>query len=130
MKRYIFLILFLIPCVGFTSSYSFLTTINEDNFDVFVDYKSLQKKKNIVKVWMYLDNPIEQSFQKEKYFSIRNFVEIHCDDRKLRMLETTYFEKNHLKGRVIFTTSSPTEFMNIPPNSLSSSLLDTCYLKK
>lgn len=119
-----------LPSVGFSSSYSFLTTINENNGDVFIDYKSLQKKKNIVKVWMYLDNPIEQSFQKEKYLSIRNFVEIHCEDRKLRMLDTTYFEKNHLQGKIIFSTSNPTEFMNIPPNSLSSLLYSTCNLKK
>ena len=130
-KKYLLVFFMTLPSIGFTSPYSFVTTINEYNGDVFIDYTSLQKNKNIIKVWMYIDIPIEQSFQKEKYLSIRQFVEIYCDDRKLKVLETTYFEKNHLQGRIIFSSSSPTELMNIPPNSLSSVLRSsTCFLKK
>lgn len=131
MKNYIFLILFFIPCIGFSSPYDYLTTINEKNGDVFIDYSSLQKRKNLVKVWIYVDYQVKQSFQNENYLSIRNLVEIHCDDRTYRMLETTYFEKNHLQGKIVYLTVSPTEFLNIPPNSFSSLLRSsTCFLKK
>ena len=131
MKKYIFLFFFFIPCLGFSSPYDYLTTINENNGDVFIDFSSLQKRKNLVKVWIYVDNKVIQSFQKETYLSVRHFVEIHCDDRTYRMLETTYFEKNHLQGKIVYSTVSPTELMNIPPNSFGSLLRSsTCFLKK
>jgi len=106
-----------------------------DTFDgditAYIDYGTIKKKNNKVKIWTLYDFKTVQQVEKVRYLSEANRKEYDCREETLRVLDIYWHSKNMRTGEVIFSgTNFKHEAVSIVPGSVEETLFNIACGKK
>jgi hypothetical protein len=99
----------------------------------FVDFDTLQRKNNIVRVWTKHEYkiPLATNVNPNEFKLSENFyTEFDCQEKKYRALSSNTFSENQLKGKLISANSTPNSWTFVPPDTIANLMLSrVCKFK-
>lgn len=102
-----------------------VTTTDEATW--YVDMNTLERKDDIIRVWMLVDLTRPLSSQNKEYKSNISLEEFDCIDKKFRTLQFSSRTENMGQGDIIYMNNELTEWIFIPPNSvINDTMLFVC----
>ena len=119
-KLFIIFTLFIFPSIS--NAEWKMTSINNNNVIMYVDFERIRKEGNNVYFWILFD------FQtsKEGYLSEINYMQTDCKESKYKILQATFYKKQMGEG---MSKSIPSESQwnyPIPNSSAEETLKKVC----
>ena len=109
MNRILMLVVLMLSA---TSVYAEWTAVGENSdagTTTYVDFATLQRSGNLVKVWELVDYKTMQKPGYGGYLSAKVQVQLDCQEGKTRILSSTWFSNNMGDGSVVRSSSNPGE---------------------
>jgi hypothetical protein len=75
-------------------------------------------------LWTLTDYTNIQVTKKINYQSIKSFVEINCQSKKMRILAYSLYEQPMAKGKVVFSKGRPFEWEDVKPSTVNGLFLN------
>jgi hypothetical protein len=92
---------------------------NSDNFNSYVDMKTIRNKGNKAKMWYLFDYKTAQiTSQNNEFWSALAIDEYDCTDGTSRTLSVSFLSGKMNIGQVVFKNDIKGEFKEIPPGSI------------
>ena len=102
---------------------------NDQGVEFFVDFSSIQKTGNTIRVWEKQNYPAPRIVGSDFYQSVRIYEEYDCKERKSRRLSWTVFSQKDLSGEVVLTNSKSSEWNFIAPDSVAGIVMNVVCKK-
>ena len=90
----------------------------------FIDLENIRGGKEKVRIWTLTDYTNIQVTKKINYQSIKSFVEINCQSKKMRILAYSFYEQPMAKGKVVFSKGRPFEWEDVKPSTVNGLFLN------
>ena len=90
----------------------------------FIDLKNIRGGAEKVRIWTLTDYTNIQVTKKINYQSIKSFVEINCQSKKMRILAYSLYEQSMGKGKVVFSKGRPFEWEDVKPSTVNGLFLN------
>jgi uncharacterized membrane protein YhiD involved in acid resistance len=90
----------------------------------FIDLENIRRGTEKVRIWTLTDYTNIQVTKKINYQSIKSFVEINCQSKKMRILAYSLYEKPMAKGKVVFSKGRPFEWEDVKPSTVNGLFLN------
>lgn len=118
MKKILSLFLLLFSINGYCE----WTKVKEDDeLTRYVDFSSVKRNGNFVRVWEQSKFKLPQSSSYGNYQSSNLLTEYDCKEDKFRILSLIQYSEL-TGGNIVFQRQQPTDWVYSPPNSYVSSL--------
>lgn len=89
----------------------------------YVDYATLRKACNMVKMWSLFDYKTGVALDKGKrYRSMRAQFEYSCKEERMRGLAVSFHSENMAGGEVVHSTFDPGNWGPVPTDTLNDAL--------
>jgi hypothetical protein len=103
----------------------------DGDMTVYVDYGTIKKKGNKVKMWNMYDFKTVQISVNKNLLSSVNRVEYDCEEETGRTLDFYWYSRNMRNGEIVFSlTNQKDEPESILPGSINEGLLKIACGKK
>jgi hypothetical protein len=98
---------------------------------VYVDFETIKKKGNKVKIWDLLDLKTAQKFENDRYLSTIQRMEYDCEEETGRTLDYYLYSGNMRNGEIVYSSKNiKDEPKSILPGSIDEGLFKiACYKK-
>jgi hypothetical protein len=106
------------------AEYTPISPATDDGITFSIDFKTLQRKNNLVRFWIKDELSTPQKLVNENFSSVIGYQEYDCSEKRFRYLSRMFYEKNNAQGRMIFNNTMASEWFFIPPNTVGSSILN------
>ena len=128
MKKVLVLLLLMVS----TNVFAEWTRVgSNDEMTVYVDYGSIKKKGNKVKMWYLFDHKTVQKPAGDRYLSSMSRSEYDCEEETKRMLDFYWYSGNMRQGEMVYSQSNiKDEAESIVPGSISEALFKIACGKK
>ncbi|MDC0931836.1 hypothetical protein OAR80_03715 [Methylophilaceae bacterium] len=90
----------------------------------FIDLKNIKGNTEKVRIWTLTDYTNIQVTKKINYQSIKSFVEINCQSKKMRILAYSLYEKPMAMGKMVFSKGRPFEWEEVKPSTVNGLFLN------
>ena len=90
----------------------------------FIDLENIRRGTEKVRIWTLTDYTNIQVTKKINYQSIKSFVEINCQSKKMRILAYSLYEHPMAKGKVVFSKGRPFEWEDVKPSTVNGLFLN------
>ena len=90
----------------------------------FIDLENIRGGPEKVRIWTLTDYTNIQVTKKINYQSIKSFVEINCQSKKMRILAYSLYEQPMAKGKVVFSKGRPFEWEDVKPSTVNGLFLN------
>ena len=90
----------------------------------FIDLENIRGGAEKVRIWTLTDYTNIQVTKKINYQSIKSFVEINCQSKKMRILAYSLYEQPMAKGKVVFSKGRPFEWEDVKPSTVNGLFLN------
>jgi len=90
----------------------------------FIDLENIRGGTGKVRIWTLTDYTNIQVTKKINYQSIKSFVEINCQSKKMRILAYSLYEQPMAKGKVVFSKGRPFEWEDVKPSTVNGLFLN------
>ena len=90
----------------------------------FIDLENIRRGTEKVRIWTLTDYTNIQVTKKINYQSIKSFVEINCQSKKMRILAYSLYEQPMAKGKVAFSKGRPFEWEDVKPSTVNGLFLN------
>ena len=108
---------------GAMAEWTYLTSREDNAFDVYIDKTTIRKRGNVAKMWELKDYKAPQKEPDGSYLSDRLLQEYDCVEVKVRHLAITLFSDNMGKGQVTFNHQyDDSKWVDIPPGTVNMAL--------
>ena len=89
---------------GAMAEWTYLTSSEDNAYDIYIDKTAIHKRGNVAKVWSLHDYKAPQGEKKVKpYLSVRGLSEYDCVEIRIRLSSITFFSDNMGSGQVTFS---------------------------
>ena len=130
MKKLVVLLLLMVS----TSVFAEWTEVggNDDaGLTTYVDYGTIKRKGNKVKMWSLLDLKTVQEVAGKKYLSVMSRNEYDCEEETSRMLDFYEYSGNMRNGEIVWSsTNIKKETVSIIPESIDEGNFNIACGKK
>lgn len=86
----------------------------------YIDPSTIRIDGNFRKVWTMDNYPMSRSVNGVNVWSLRSRFEYDCKEERLRLLSVSSFSKPYATGESLNQYDSPTEWRDIPPNTIGT----------
>ena len=108
---------------GAMAEWTYLTSREDNAFDVYIDKTTIRKRGNVAKMWELKDYKAPQKEAGGSFLSDRLLQEYDCVEVKVRHLAITLFSDNMGKGQVTFNHQyDDSKWVDIPPGTVNMAL--------
>ena len=122
MKPFLVSLLILIALPAW-ASWEFVVE-TESGTQVFLDFQTVRREGNRVKVWQLTNYPKPQNTPSGlEIFSLRTRYEFDCKDETSRMLAITAFPEQYARGKELGHEGESNKWEHIAPRSTHSEIL-------
>ena len=90
----------------------------------FIDLENIRVSREKVRIWTLTDYTNIQVTKKINYQSIKSFVEINCQSKKMRILAYSLYEQPMARGKVVFSKGRPFEWEDVKPSTVNGLFLN------
>ena len=90
----------------------------------FIDLENIRGSTEKVRIWTLTDYTNIQVTKKINYQSIKSFVEINCQSKKMRILAYSLYEQPMARGKVVFSKGRPFEWEAVKPSTVNGLFLN------
>jgi len=90
----------------------------------FIDLENIRGSTERVRIWTLTDYTNIQVTKKINYQSIKSFVEINCQSKKMRILAYSLYEQPMARGKVVFSKGRPFELEDVKPSTVNGLFLN------
>ena len=90
----------------------------------FIDLENIRGSTEKLRIWTLTDYTNIQVTKKINYQSIKSFVEINCQSKKMRILAYSLYERSMAKGKVVFSKGRPFEWEDVKPSTVNGLFLN------
>ena len=90
----------------------------------FIDLENIRGSTEKVRIWTLTDYTNIQVTKKINYQSIKSFVEINCQSKKMRILAYSLYEYPMAKGKVVFSKGRPFKWEAVQPSTVNGLFLN------
>ena len=90
----------------------------------FIDLENIRGSTEKVRIWTLTDYTNIQVTKKINYQSIKSFVEINCQSKKMRILAYSLYEQPMARGEVVFSKGRPFEWEDVKPSTVNGLFLN------
>ena len=90
----------------------------------FIDLENIRGGAEKVRIWTLTDYTNIQVTKKINYQSIKSFVEINCQSKKMRILAYSLYEQPMANGNVVFSKGRPFEWEDVKPSTVNGLFLN------
>jgi hypothetical protein len=124
MKK-IMALLLLIVSKNVFAEWTKVTDSSDGDMTVYVDYGSIKKKGNKVKILDLTDFKTVQKTKSYRYLSQLSLNEYDCEKERRRMLDFHWFSENMKKGDIVYSEKNINdEGKSIPTDSIGTDLFN------
>jgi hypothetical protein len=96
-----------------------------DSLISYVDYSTIRKSGNMVKMWSIYDyKHALEGFAGKKFLSTKSRDEYDCIEEKARRISLSVFSGNIGQGEAIYTDSFVNGWVDVAPDSIGKTLWD------
>ena len=128
MKKLILLLLLIVSTNVFAE---WANVDDNDEMTTYVDFGTIKKKGNKVKIWSLMDFKTVQTYEKIKFLSQLARNEYDCEEETRRMLDLFWYSVNMRQGEIVFSSKNiKNEAESIVPGSISEALFKIACGKK
>jgi len=116
-----------------TQEWTAIGTGNHEAVAYFLNFQSIRKRGQKVRVWELLDFDAPQMVgeSKEKYLSSKLQIEFDCGLRQSRILSLYLYAGSMGSKRVVFSKSYPSAIWEpVPPDSVEKELWNSACVKE
>jgi hypothetical protein len=108
---------------GAMAEWTYLTSPEDNAFDIYIDKTTIRKRGNVAKMWELKDYKAPQYVADDKsYLSQKALEEYGCVEVRYRLLALTRFSGNMGKGQVIFNHQyDDSKWKDMEPGSMGMS---------
>lgn len=108
-----------------------VTDSSDGDITVYVDYRSIKKKGNKVKMFDLSDFKTVQKTKSYRYLSQLSLNEYDCEKERRRMFDFHWFSENMKKGDIVYSEKNINdEGKSIPTDSIGTDLFNIACGKK
>jgi hypothetical protein len=120
MKKVLVLLLLIVS----TSVFAEWANVDDnDEMTTYVDFGTIKKKGNKVKIWSLIDFKTVQTYEKIKFLSQLTRNEYDCEEETRRMLDLFWYSVNMRQGEIVFSSKNiKDEAESIVPGSIDETL--------
>ncbi len=130
MKKILTLLILMISTSVF-AEWTKVTDSSDGDITVYVDYRSIKKKGNKVKMFDLSDFKTVQKTKSYRYLSQLSLNEYDCEKERRRMLDFHWFSENMKKGDIVYSEKNINdEGKSIPTDSIGTDLFNIACDKK
>jgi hypothetical protein len=130
MKKILVLLLLMVSTSVF-AEWSKLGGSSDKESTVYVDYGTIKKKGNKVKMWSLIDYKTVHEVAGKKYLSVMGRNEYDCEEETSRLLDFHYHSGNMRQGEsVLSDTNLKEEATSIVPESIDETFFKIACDKK
>lgn len=125
------LVLLLLMVVSTTVSAEWTEVGGSDNNTAYVDFETIKREGNNVKIWVLENFNTLQVADNDKYLSIVKHSEYDCEEKTSRWLDFYSYSENMGAGEVVYSESNiKEEYHSIIPGSILETELNSACSKK
>ena len=104
---------------GAMAEWTYLTSPEDNAYDVYIDKTTIRKRGNVAKMWELTDFKAPQKAAGGSFLSSKSLKEYDCVEIRLRLLTLTSFSDNMGSGQVIFNYQyDDKDWRDIEPGSI------------
>lgn len=130
MKKILILLLLMVSTDLF-AEWTKVTDSSDGDMTVYVDYGSIKKKGNKVKILDLTDFKTVHKNKSYRYFSQLSLNEYDCEEKTRRMLNFHWYSENMKKGNIVYSEKNINdEGKSIPTDSIGTDLFNIACSKK
>ena len=130
MKKILVLLLLMVSTNVF-AEWTRVDNSPDGNMIVYIDYETIKKKGNKVKIWSLIDFKTVQKSSYGKYLSFVSRNEYDCEEETRRMLDLYSYSGNMRDGEQVYSQSNiKDEGTSIIPVSIDEVLFKIACSKK
>ena len=108
---------------GAMAEWTYLTSREDNAFDVYIDKTTIRKRGNVAKMWELRDFKAPQKEASGSYLSSRMLEEYDCVEIRQRLLALTDFSGNMGSGQIIFNHQyDNNKWADIAPDTVNMGL--------
>ena len=97
----------------------------------YVDYGTIKKKGNKVKMWTMYDYKTVKMIENDRYLSMVNYDEYDCEKETVKWLDYYFYSGNMRTGEIVgSSTNIKKEPFSIMPGSIDETLFKITCSKK
>jgi hypothetical protein len=101
-----------------------------DNFNSYVDFATIRKKGNKVKMWNLIDFKTAQTVTEFRHLSQKTQTEYDCQEEQLRTVAFSWFSGNMGRGKAVYANSDTQQWSPVEPESINEKLFKiACGIK-
>lgn len=90
-----------------------------------IDPTTIRKEGNFIKVWTMDNLPSARTMGGiNNVWSMRSRMEYDCKQERVRSLSISAHSERYARGEILGQENSPTQWMDIPPNSVGTKVLN------
>ncbi len=89
----------------------------QDGMTTYADPHTIQRKGELVKMWVLFDFETAQQGAGGPFLSMRILRQFNCSEERTRLLLTTWFSDNMGAGDITFYNDDRQKWQPIPPGS-------------
>ena len=130
MKKVLVLLLLMISTNVF-AEWTPVDGSKDGDMTVYVDFETIKKKDNKVKMWDLFDYKTVQKVGNYRFLSVLDHYEYDCDEETRRMLDFYWYSGNMKNGEIVYSqTNIKNEAESIVPGSISETKFKIACDKK
>lgn len=101
-----------------------------EHIGIYVDQTTVKRKGDMSKIWTLTDYANAQKDMGEKYLSTKDQNEYDCKQMKWRRRAASQYSKNMGAGKLVYSDTYTTRWMEVPPDSGTEILLNFACKKR
>ena len=130
MKKLLILLLLLVSTSVF-AEWIRIGSNTDDDMTVYVDFGTIKKKGNKVKMWTMYDYKTVKMIENDRYLSMVNYDEYDCEKETVKWLDYYFYSGNMRTGEIVgSSTNIKKEPFSIMPGSIDETLFKITCSKK
>ena len=130
MKKVLVLLLLMVSTSVF-AEWTRVTDSKDGDMTVYIDYETIKRKVNKVKIWILFDFKTVKKAISYRYLSQMERDEYDCDEETSRMLDLYWYSGNMKQGDIVYReTNMKDGTLSLPPGSTGERLLKIACGKK
>jgi hypothetical protein len=96
---------------------------NDVDMTIYVDYEKIKKKGNKAKIWVLMDYKTIQKLENISHLSDVGLEECDCEEETKQTIGYYQYSGNMGSGGVVYSNTSKSKSIPIPPDSVSEIFL-------
>ena len=106
MKRLTLLLLLLMISTNVLAEWTRVRGNLDDDVIIYMDFGSIKKKDNKVKMWVMKDYKTTQKFENYSYLSSVSLSEYDCEEETNRLIDYYWYSGNMRIGNVVYSNAN------------------------